>query len=108
LPSTERKIFWGLKNQLDHCRITAAQFLGNPEKMLGFKSLQLLVIHVFHRFAHRSVDTWLCITRTVFGAFAGKLENKAVFNLKKCLGDRPALCPLASSCGREIVLRLTS
>jgi hypothetical protein len=32
LSSTKRKIFWGLKNQLDHHRITAAQSLGNPEK----------------------------------------------------------------------------
>jgi hypothetical protein len=56
LPSTESKIFWGLKNQLDHRRITAAQVLGNPEKVLEFKNVQLMVIHVFHRFAHRPVD----------------------------------------------------
>jgi hypothetical protein len=46
----------GLEKPIGSSPYRPAQFLGNPEKVLGFKNVQLLVIHVFHRFAHRSVD----------------------------------------------------
>ena len=84
MSSTKRKIFWGLKNQLDHHRITAAQSLGNPEKVLVFKNVQLLVIHVFHRFAHRSVDI-LALHQPA--PFLAHLHREAVLSFRH--GNRP-------------------
>ena len=52
--------------------------------------------------------SWPCITRTVFGAFAGKLENKAVFNLKKVWVTALRCVRWRHPVSREMVLLLTS